>query len=111
MHRVDAFRNSPGVCRKLGWCKGVRQKKIETCRKIVRDSRKAFRDSNDAVGSRQKFARRFAEGIGKLTGNAKVDRWKKDRRTCRKIAGGCRSMREIRAMGSSFRRINHPGGW
>ncbi|RRT33423.1 hypothetical protein B296_00055486, partial [Ensete ventricosum] len=61
MHRVDAFGNSLGVCRKLakvigsllGWHKGVRQKKIETHRKIIEE----------------------------------------DRRTCRKIARGCESMR------------------
>ncbi|RWV82446.1 hypothetical protein GW17_00056055 [Ensete ventricosum] len=51
--------------------------------------------SDDAVGSRRKFARRFAEGIGKLAGNAKGDRWEEDRRTCRKIARGCWSMREL----------------
>ncbi|RZR74206.1 hypothetical protein BHM03_00033715 [Ensete ventricosum] len=53
--------------------------------------------SDDAVGSRRKFARRFAEGIGKLVGNAKGDRRKEDQRTCCKIVGGCRSMRELRA--------------
>ncbi|RZS13870.1 hypothetical protein BHM03_00045500 [Ensete ventricosum] len=59
-----------------------------------RGSRKAYRDlgigpsSNDEVGSRWKFA----EGIGKLTGNMKGDRWEKDRRTCRKNVGGYRSM-------------------
>ncbi|RWW28792.1 hypothetical protein GW17_00006711 [Ensete ventricosum] len=78
MHRVDAFENSPGVCRKLvegigsllRWRKGVRQKKTETRRKIIGE----------------------------------------DRRTYCKIVEGCRSMREIRAVGSSFRRVNHPGG-
>ncbi|RZS20838.1 hypothetical protein BHM03_00053403 [Ensete ventricosum] len=53
MHRVDAFGNSLGVCRKLaegigslpGWCKGVRQKMTETRRKIVGGSRKACRES------------------------------------------------------------------
>ncbi|RWW42876.1 hypothetical protein BHE74_00051534 [Ensete ventricosum] len=128
MHRVDAFGNSPGVCQKLaegigslpGWRKGVRQKKTEIRRKIIGGSRKACRDSNDAVGSRQKFASRFAEGIGKLARNAKADRQKEDRRTCSKIAGGCRSIQDerwldrpyhrIRATGDSFRRVNHPGG-
>ncbi|RWW50018.1 hypothetical protein BHE74_00043757, partial [Ensete ventricosum] len=103
MHRVDAFENSPGVCRKLtegigslpGWRKGVHQKKTETHQNIVRVSRKAYRESgclgielssDDAVGSCRKFARRFAEGIGKLTRNAKRDRREEDRRTCRKIA-------------------------
>ncbi|RWW56672.1 hypothetical protein BHE74_00036587 [Ensete ventricosum] len=50
---------------------------------------------DDIVGSRRKFARRFVEGIGKLAGNVKGDRRKEDRRTCHKIAGGCRSMREL----------------
>ncbi|RWV87470.1 hypothetical protein GW17_00050529 [Ensete ventricosum] len=118
MHRVDAFGNSPGVCRKLaegigslsGWHKRVRQKKTETRRKIIGGSRKACRDSNDAVGSRRKFASRFAEGNGKLAGNVKGYRRKEDWRTCCKIVGGCRSMWEIRATGSSFRRVNRPGG-
>ncbi|RRT44384.1 hypothetical protein B296_00039474 [Ensete ventricosum] len=47
------------------------------------------------------LARRFAEGIGKLVGNAKGDRRKEDQRTCRKIVGGYRSMRECR-------RVNRP---
>ncbi|RRT37871.1 hypothetical protein B296_00044828 [Ensete ventricosum] len=42
------------------------------------------------MGSRRKFARRFVEGIGKLAGNAKGDCQEEDRRTCRKIVGGCR---------------------
>ncbi|RRT47585.1 hypothetical protein B296_00013878 [Ensete ventricosum] len=46
------------------------------------------------MGSSRKFARRFAEGIGKLTGNAKGDYREEDRRTYRKITGGCRSLRE-----------------
>ncbi|RWV77964.1 hypothetical protein GW17_00061139 [Ensete ventricosum] len=46
--------------------------------------------SDDVVGSRWKFARRFVEGIGKLTGNAKGDRREEDRRTYRKIVGVCR---------------------
>ncbi|RRT34620.1 hypothetical protein B296_00054907 [Ensete ventricosum] len=99
MYRVDASGNSPGVCRKLakgigsllGWHKGVRQKKTETRRKIAGGSRKAY----DAVGSRRKFSRRFVEGIGKLAGNAKGDHQKEDRRICRKIAGGCRSMQDF----------------
>ncbi|RZS19488.1 hypothetical protein BHM03_00051742 [Ensete ventricosum] len=45
--------------------------------------------SDDAVGSRRKFTRRFTEGIGKLAGNTKGDRWEEDRRTYRKIVGGC----------------------
>ncbi|RZS28887.1 hypothetical protein BHM03_00062537, partial [Ensete ventricosum] len=50
--------------------------------------------SDDAVGSRGKFTRRFAEGIGKLIGNAKGDHRKEDRRTCRKIVKGCRNMQD-----------------
>ncbi|RWV84448.1 hypothetical protein GW17_00053838 [Ensete ventricosum] len=33
--------------------------------------------SDNAVGSRREFARRFIEGIGKLVGNMKGDHWKK----------------------------------
>ncbi|RZS26489.1 hypothetical protein BHM03_00059837 [Ensete ventricosum] len=51
--------------------------------------------SDDAVGSHRKFTRRFTEGIGKLAGKAKGDRREEDRRTCCKIAGGCRSMWEL----------------
>ncbi|RWW77640.1 hypothetical protein BHE74_00014199 [Ensete ventricosum] len=53
MHRVDAFANSPGVCRKLvegigslsGWRKRVHQKKTETHWKIIEGSRKDCRES------------------------------------------------------------------
>ncbi|RWV77662.1 hypothetical protein GW17_00061480, partial [Ensete ventricosum] len=48
----------------------------------------------------RKFARRFAKGIEKLAGNAKEDLQEEDRRTCRKITGGCRSMWETRATAS-----------
>ncbi|RWV77406.1 hypothetical protein GW17_00061768 [Ensete ventricosum] len=109
MHRVDAVGNSLGVHRKLaegigsllGWHKRVRQKKIEARRMIVGGSRKACRDlgiglgSDDAVGSRQKFARRFVEGIGKLVGNAKGDYREEDRRTCCKIIRGYRIIRKL----------------
>ncbi|RZS25193.1 hypothetical protein BHM03_00058357 [Ensete ventricosum] len=44
---------------------------------------------DDAVGSHRKFASRFAEGIGKLAGNAKGNCQKEDQRTCYKIVGGC----------------------
>ncbi|RWW38485.1 hypothetical protein BHE74_00056273 [Ensete ventricosum] len=44
--------------------------------------------------SHRKFTERFIEGIGKLAGNAKGDHRKEDRMTCRKIAGGCQSMRD-----------------
>ncbi|RWV92225.1 hypothetical protein GW17_00045417 [Ensete ventricosum] len=78
--------------------------------------------SDDAVRSRQKFARRFAEGIGKLARNAKGDRREEDMRTCRKIAGGCWSIRDerwwdrpyyrIRVTASRCRQVNRPnGGW
>ncbi|RZS27789.1 hypothetical protein BHM03_00061316 [Ensete ventricosum] len=64
------------------------------------------------VGSRRKFARRFAEGIGKLAGNVKGDHREEDQRTCRKIVGGCRSMRDGRqqlSMGKPPRwRVNRP---
>ncbi|RWW75011.1 hypothetical protein BHE74_00016980 [Ensete ventricosum] len=43
--------------------------------------------SDDAVEPRREFARRFAEGIGKLVGNTSGDRWKKDHRTYRKNVG------------------------
>ncbi|RWV90139.1 hypothetical protein GW17_00047681, partial [Ensete ventricosum] len=34
---------------------------------------------DDAVGPRREFARRFAEGIGKLAGSTPGDQWKKIR--------------------------------
>ncbi|RZR75158.1 hypothetical protein BHM03_00050725 [Ensete ventricosum] len=68
--------------------------------------------SNDAVRSRQKFARRFVEGIGKLIGNAMGDYQEEDRGTCRKIVRGYQSMREIRATASRCQRVNYlDGGW
>ncbi|RWV84803.1 hypothetical protein GW17_00053456, partial [Ensete ventricosum] len=116
IHRVDAVENSPGVHQELGegirhlpgWRKGVCQKKTETRWKIVRDSRKTCREtgamklqpddgpksslgiesgSDDAVGFRREFARRFAEGIEKLTGNTSEDHREK---TYRKYARGYR---------------------
>ncbi|RZS19171.1 hypothetical protein BHM03_00051532 [Ensete ventricosum] len=80
MHRADVVGNSPRVRRELtkgigslpGWRKGVRQKKIETHRKIIGGSRKACWDLSIGPGFKQysgispKFARRFVEGIGKL---------------------------------------------
>ncbi|RWW47021.1 hypothetical protein BHE74_00047021, partial [Ensete ventricosum] len=85
MHRVDAVGNSPRVRRELAegieslprWRKGVRQKKIETRRKIVGGSRKACRE-------------RFTEGIGKLAGNMSGDRWKKTERLTRRIPEAAR---------------------
>ncbi|RRT35371.1 hypothetical protein B296_00051699 [Ensete ventricosum] len=80
MHRIDAVGNFPRVHRELakgigslsGWCKGVHQKKIETHRKIVGGSRKAYRD-----GISPEFARRFTEGIEKLAVNLSGDYRKK----------------------------------
>ncbi|RWV96572.1 hypothetical protein GW17_00040701 [Ensete ventricosum] len=103
MHQVDAVGNSPGVRRKLvegigslpGWHKGVRQKKIETHRKIIGVAEKLTRSSDDAVGYRRKFARRFVEGIEKLAANAKGDCQEEDQRTCYKIVEGCQIMRKL----------------
>ncbi|RZR87260.1 hypothetical protein BHM03_00014643 [Ensete ventricosum] len=125
MHRIDTFGNSPGVCQKLaegirslsGWRKGVLKKKTETHWKIIGDNGPRYSlgikpCSDDAVGSCRKFAKRFAKGIGKLAGNAKGDRRKEDRRTYRKIAGGCQSMQEIRVVASRCRWVNRPDdGW
>ncbi|RWW55579.1 hypothetical protein BHE74_00037775 [Ensete ventricosum] len=66
--------------------------------------------SNDEVGPRREFTRRFTEWIGKLIGNTKGGLREEDRRTCRKNVGGYLIMREIRATASSFRRVNCPGG-
>ncbi|RWW16357.1 hypothetical protein BHE74_00001009 [Ensete ventricosum] len=94
IHRVDAIGNSPGVHRKLvegigslsGWRKRVCQKKTETRWKIVRGSRKACQER--CGGFRQEFARRFAEGIGKLVGNTPGDHRGEDQKTCCKHARG-----------------------
>ncbi|RRT31693.1 hypothetical protein B296_00056710 [Ensete ventricosum] len=88
MHQVNAVGNSPEVRRELaegigslpGWRKGVRQKKIETRRKIIGGSRKACRDLSIGPGFSWislEFARRFTEGIGKLAGSTSGDRRKK----------------------------------
>ncbi|RWV77099.1 hypothetical protein GW17_00062120, partial [Ensete ventricosum] len=88
----------------LGWRKGVRQKKTETRRKIIGGNRKACRDynhimgqdqasasgrgSDDVVGYRWEFARRFAEGIMKLAGNMSGDRQRRSedlRQECRRL--------------------------
>ncbi|RWV89180.1 hypothetical protein GW17_00048686 [Ensete ventricosum] len=84
-----------------GWRKGVRQKKTVTRQKIVKGRRKACRETNydrsngvttddgprsnlslrlrfgRCSGISSEFARRFAEGIGKLTGNMSGDCRKK----------------------------------
>ncbi|RRT37750.1 hypothetical protein B296_00032988 [Ensete ventricosum] len=94
MHQVDAVGNSLGVHWELvegigilpAWRKRVRQKKIETCRKIIGSSRKACWDLNIGPGFGQcsgispKFVRRFTEGIVKLDENTLGDRWKKTER-------------------------------
>ncbi|RRT80685.1 hypothetical protein B296_00010414 [Ensete ventricosum] len=85
MHRVDAVGNSLGVHRELAegigslsrWHKGVHQKKTETHRKIVEGSRKACQEFGRCSGISPEFARRFAKGIGKLTGNMSGDCQKK----------------------------------
>ncbi|RRT40463.1 hypothetical protein B296_00003448 [Ensete ventricosum] len=75
MHWVDAVGNLPGVRRELakgigsflGWHKGVRKKKTETHRKIIRGSRKAYQDSlgdsskgsGSSLGTCQEIARRI----------------------------------------------------
>ncbi|RWV77642.1 hypothetical protein GW17_00061506, partial [Ensete ventricosum] len=59
MHRVDAFGNSPGVCRKL--TEGIGNDG-------PRYSLGIEPSSDDAVGSHRKFAKRFTKRIGKLTG-------------------------------------------
>ncbi|RRT77886.1 hypothetical protein B296_00010244 [Ensete ventricosum] len=41
--------------------------------------------SDDAMGFRREFARRFAEGIGKLTGNTSGDHRKKTKRLTARI--------------------------
>ncbi|RRT58458.1 hypothetical protein B296_00039588 [Ensete ventricosum] len=122
-----------GIGSLLGWRKGVRQdgarefskKRPRLAERLSGVAEKLARSrdddgprynigigpsSDDAVGSRRKFARRFAEGIGKLVGYAKDDHRKEDRRTYRKITGGCQNMGEIWAACSSFRRVNRPGG-
>ncbi|RWV99151.1 hypothetical protein GW17_00037957 [Ensete ventricosum] len=50
------------------------------------------RDSDDAVGPRREFAKRFVEGIGKLTGNTPGDRTKKIVRLVAKISKAARFM-------------------
>ncbi|RRT31424.1 hypothetical protein B296_00056838, partial [Ensete ventricosum] len=82
MHRVDAFGNLPGVCRKLAkgigslsrWRKGVCQKKNETRRKIIGGSQKAYRESGcllgdspkesgSSLGMRREIARKKTVGL------------------------------------------------
>ncbi|RWW37643.1 hypothetical protein BHE74_00057212, partial [Ensete ventricosum] len=87
IHRVDAVGNSLGVHRELtegieslpGWRKGVRQKKTETHKKIVRGSRKAYRDS---LGDSPKGSGSSLGTHWEITGE------KEDQKTYRKYAGG-----------------------
>ncbi|RWW60294.1 hypothetical protein BHE74_00032730 [Ensete ventricosum] len=46
--------------------------------------------SDDAVGPRREFAKRFAEGIGKVTGNTPGDRQKKTGRPTARISKAAR---------------------
>ncbi|RWW36792.1 hypothetical protein BHE74_00058155 [Ensete ventricosum] len=92
-----------GVC--YDSAERVHKKKTETRRKIIGGSRKAYRDSDDEVGSRQEFTKRFTEGIRKLTGNMKGDRREEARRTYRKNVGGYRL---CGTAASRFRRVNRP---
>ncbi|RZS15546.1 hypothetical protein BHM03_00047395, partial [Ensete ventricosum] len=56
----DAVGNSPGVHWELAkgirslprWCKGVHRKKTKTHRKIVRGSRKTYRETSPKVSGR-----------------------------------------------------------
>ncbi|RWW11568.1 hypothetical protein GW17_00024816 [Ensete ventricosum] len=84
MHRVDAIGNSPGVRQKLTRVSGVcqddarvfakrRPKLIERLSGIAEKLTESWDSSDNVVGSHRKFARRFAEGIGKLARNAKGD--------------------------------------
>ncbi|RZR88782.1 hypothetical protein BHM03_00016413 [Ensete ventricosum] len=61
----------------LVWRQGVRQKKIETHRKIAGGSRKACRE--------------FAKGIKKLAMNTSGDRWRKIVRLAVEDFEGCRN--------------------
>ncbi|RRT70700.1 hypothetical protein B296_00023096 [Ensete ventricosum] len=86
MHHIDAVGNSLGVCRELvegiesllGWHKGVRQKKIETRRKIIGASQKAYRDS---LGDSPKESGSSLGTCQEIT--------EEDQRTHCKNAGGC----------------------
>ncbi|RWV77886.1 hypothetical protein GW17_00061229 [Ensete ventricosum] len=71
-----------GIGSLQGWRKGVRQKKTETYRKIVEDDGPGSSLSIEprfgrCSGISLEFARRFAEGIGKLVGSTSGDRRKK----------------------------------
>ncbi|RWV94209.1 hypothetical protein GW17_00043276 [Ensete ventricosum] len=98
----DAVGNSPGVHQKLtegigslpGWRKGVRQKKTETHRKIVGlpgVGKVSGQGLDDAEGACREFAKRFAEGIGKLVRNMPGDRRMKTIRLAAVESGGYRN--------------------
>ncbi|RWV84182.1 hypothetical protein GW17_00054123 [Ensete ventricosum] len=82
MHRVDAVGNSPGVRRDLakdigsllGWRKGLQPDDGP------RSSLSIGPEIGRCSGISPKFARRFAEGIGKLAGNTPRDHRKKTKR-------------------------------
>ncbi|RWV78010.1 hypothetical protein GW17_00061093 [Ensete ventricosum] len=59
--------------------------------------------SDDAMGPRQEFTRRFAEGIGKLVGNMPGDHRKKTGILATRMLDAARSM------GGGCQRLNHPG--
>ncbi|RZS01287.1 hypothetical protein BHM03_00031123 [Ensete ventricosum] len=100
------------------WHEGVHRKKTK---RLIGRSLRAI-EKLAGMGSHWKFARRFAERIGKFARNAKGDRRKEDQRTCCKITGGCQSMRDerwldcpyhrIRVAANRYWQINHTnGGW
>ncbi|RWV87604.1 hypothetical protein GW17_00050384 [Ensete ventricosum] len=93
-HRKFTRRFAEGIGKLAGNAKGDRQINEATTDDGPRYSLGIRLSSDDAVGSRRKFTRRFAERIEKLAGHAKGDHREEDWRTCRKIAGGCQSMRD-----------------
>ncbi|RRT69540.1 hypothetical protein B296_00001734 [Ensete ventricosum] len=118
MHRVDAVGKSPGVRWEfvegieslLGWRKGVRKKKTETCRKIVgdngpRSSLSIWPGFGRCSGISLKFIRRFAEGIGKLAGNMSRDCRKKIEKLI------VRMSKAARLVGSSSVKVSAGNSW
>ncbi|RRT31845.1 hypothetical protein B296_00057446, partial [Ensete ventricosum] len=102
----DVITNSPevhwkltqGIGSLLGWHKGIRYKKIETRRKIIGVAKTLAGswEGHDVDVYRAKdwtmqreFARRFAEGIEKLTRNMSGDRRRKTVRLAAIESGGC----------------------
>ncbi|RWW38950.1 hypothetical protein BHE74_00055768 [Ensete ventricosum] len=85
--RQECVRSSPrvsGVCQD-----GAREFAKRRSRLTGRLSRVAEKlaRSRDGLVMDILFTRRFAKGIEKLAGNAKVDRWEEDQTTYHKIAG------------------------